>query len=85
MSAQKTLQGSETETRELLEEVKENNIFPDFNLPSRQINDIEIKKQTKIELGCQTWIDEDTPPSRGGWGEVEAETAEAAACPGPPW
>ena len=54
MSAQKALQGSETETRELLEGMEENSVSPTrgvIDLPSRQIYDFFTKeKQKKIEL-----------------------------------
>ena len=46
MSAHNNLQGSDTETRELLEGTKENSITPD-NLPFRQINDLQ-----ELEKNC---------------------------------
>ena len=45
VSAQKALQGSETETRELLGGTEENSVSPMRDLPSRQINDF-YKKET---------------------------------------
>ena len=54
MSAQKAFQGSQTETKELLEEWKRI-VFPRcgvIDLPSRQTNDFFYKKrkQKKVEL-----------------------------------
>ena len=49
VSAQKALQGSETETRELLGGTEEES-FPDegvIDLPSRQINDFQKNRNTK--------------------------------------
>ena len=50
MSAQKALQGSETETRELLGGTEENSVSPRgvIDLPSRQINEFSQKKTEKI-------------------------------------
>ena len=50
MSAQKALQGSETETRELLRGTEENNVSRTrgfIDLPSRQINDFSPKGNRK--------------------------------------
>ena len=47
MSAQKALQGSKTERRELLEGTEEKKVIA---LPSRQINDFTIKEKKKIGL-----------------------------------
>ena len=48
MSAHKALQGSETETRELLGGTEENSVsrLAVIDLPSRQINDFLQKKDT---------------------------------------
>ena len=56
MSAQKALQESETETRELLKEQKRI-VFPRqgvIDLPYRQINDFYKKETEKIELVART-------------------------------
>ena len=53
MSAQKAIQGSETETTELLGGTKENKIFHVkgvVDLPSRQIYDFFQNKQFEIRL-----------------------------------